>query len=149
MRIALGSDHGGFALKQEITEQLRSENYDFTDFGTFSEESVDYPDIARKVAEAIAAGEFDRGILICGTGLGVSITANKVHGIRAALCTDEYTAKMSREHNNANVLALGGRVVGSELAKEIVRVFLTTGFDPESRHARRVEKIEQRVMSDE
>lgn len=142
MKIALGSDHGGYELKEEIAELLRSENYDFKDFGTFSGAPTDYPDIARAVAESVVAGEYDRGILLCGTGLGVSITANKVRGIRAALCSDEYTARMSREHNNANVLALGGRVVGSELAKEIVRVFLTTGFDPKTRHARRVAKIE-------
>ncbi|MBI2842215.1 MAG: ribose 5-phosphate isomerase B [Armatimonadetes bacterium] len=143
MKIALGSDHAGFRLKEDIKEFLQSEGYDFEDFGAFSEDSMDYPDIARSAAEAVAEGKFDRGVLICGTGLGVSITANKVRGIRAALCSDEYTARMSRQHNNANILALGGRVIGVELAREIVRVFLTTGFDAGSRHAKRVAKIER------
>lgn len=142
MKIALGSDHAGYRMKEEIADMLGSDGYEFQDFGAFSEASVDYPDIAQEVAEAVAAGKFERGILICGTGLGVSITANKVCGIRAALCADEYTARMSREHNDANVLALGGRVIGPELAKEIVRVWLTTGFDPLSRHAKRVAKME-------
>ena len=142
MVIAIGSDHAGFPLKQEVLELLRTEKYEHKDFGTFSGEPIDYTDIAREVAEAVADGKFDRGIVICGTGLGVCITANKVPGIRAALCTEEYSARMSIEHNNANILALGGRTLGVELAKEIVRVWLTANFDPESRHARRVAKIE-------
>jgi ribose 5-phosphate isomerase B len=140
--IAIGSDHAGFTLKQEIVELLRAEKYEFRDFGTISGEPIDYTDVAREVAEAVAKGKFDKGILICGTGIGVCITANKVPGIRAALCSEEYSARLSREHNNANVLALGGRTLGAELAKDIVRVWLTADFDPESRHARRVAKIE-------
>lgn len=142
MIIALGSDHGGYQLKNEIAEMLRTEGYEPQDFGCFSEESVDYPDIARKVGEAVASGTAERGIVVCGTGVGISIAANKVPGVRAALCTDEYTARMSREHNNANILALGARVVGSELAKSIIHAWLETGFDPNTRHGQRVAKIE-------
>lgn len=129
-------------MKEEIAEFLRREHFDFQDFGTFSTESVDYPDVAREVAEAVAAGKFDRGILICGSGVGVCIVANKVQGVRAALVSEEYTAKVSREHNDANVLALGGRVVGPSLAQAIVKVFLETPFSGDARHAKRVEKIE-------
>jgi ribose 5-phosphate isomerase B len=143
MKIAIGSDHGGYELKQELLATLESEGHDFKDFGAFSKESVDYPDIARDVSRSVASGEYDRGILICGTGVGMCMTANKVPGIRAVLATDEYTAKMSREHNDSNVLTLGGRVLGPELAKEIVRVWLTTEFSNEPRHRRRVDKIEQ------
>lgn len=143
MKIAVGSDHGGYDLKQEILDTLKSENYEFRDFGTCSTESVDYPDIAREVSEAVASGEYDRGILICGTGVGMCITANKVRGIRAVLSTDEYTARLSREHNDTNVLALGGRVIGPELAKNIVRIWLETDFSTEPRHVNRVDKIEQ------
>jgi ribose 5-phosphate isomerase B len=142
LKIALGSDHAGYKLKEEIAEMLRSEEFDFEDFGAFSEEPVDYPDIAHEVAEAVVSGSFDRAILICGAGVGMCIAANKVRGIRAALCSDEYTARVSREHNDANVLALGGRTVGPELAKEIVRVWLKSRFDPDTRHARRIAKIE-------
>ena len=142
MKIAIGSDHAGYQLKEIIIELLQSENYDIQDFGTFSEESVDYPDIGRKLAEAVAAGEFDRGILICGAGIGMSIVANKVKGIRAALCSECYSAKVSIEHNNANILVLGGRTIGTGLAGEIVRVWMSAKFDPNSRHARRVAKIE-------
>lgn len=142
MNIALGSDHGGYRLKNEIVEMLRAEGHKIEDFGCFSGESVDYPDIAKTVAESVADGKFDRGIVVCGTGIGVSIAANKVKGVRAALCSEEYSARMSREHNNANVLALGERTVGSELAKSIVRAWLYTGFDPNTRHGQRVAKIE-------
>lgn len=142
MRIALGCDHAGFGLKKELSELLQSDGHELQDLGCFSEESVDYPDIARAVAEAVANGKCERGILVCGTGIGMCITANKVQGVRAALCSEEYSAKLSIEHNNANVLALGSRVTGSELAKEIVRVWLTASFDPTSRHARRVAMIE-------
>ena len=143
MKIALGSDHAGYSLKKVIADMLRSAKYNFRDFGSFTEEPVDYPDIAHAVAEAVAKGEFDRGILICGTGIGMSMTANKVHGIRASLCADVYSARLSREHNDANVLTLGGRTMGIEIAKEIVRIWLASEFDPQSRHARRVSKIEQ------
>jgi len=142
LKIALGSDHAGYPLKQEIAEYLRREHYDFEDFGTFSAESVDYPDIGRKVAEAVASGRFARGILVCGSGVGMCIVANKTAGVRAALACNEYMARISRAHNDANVLALGGRVVGPALAEEMVRAFLETPFSGEARHARRVEKIE-------
>lgn len=142
MKVALGSDHAGFELKQAIAELLRAENHEVKDFGTFSSESVDYPDIAQAVAAAVASGEHERGILVCGAGVGMSIAANKVRGIRAVLAGDEYTARISREHNNTNVLALGERTTGVELAKSIVRAWLAADFDPQSRHARRVEKFE-------
>ncbi len=142
MLIALGSDHAGFALKEELCELLKQHDYEFKDFGAFSEQSVDYPEKAIAVAKAVASGQFDRGILICGTGLGMCITANKVRGIRAALCSEHYSTRMSVEHNNANVLALGGRTLGVELAKELVLVWLAARFDPNSRHARRVDMME-------
>lgn len=143
MKIAIGSDHAGYDLKQELIDLLRADNHDFRDLGTVSGEPVDYPDIAREVSNAVASGEFERGIIICGTGIGVCMTANKIKGIRAALCANEFTARMSREHNDANVLALGGRVIGTELAKAITRVWLKTDFSGEPRHRMRIEKIEQ------
>lgn len=139
--IALGSDHAGFPLKEALKELLETDGYHPQDFGTFSLESVDYPDIAREVSEAVAAGQFERGILICGTGIGMSITANKVPGIRAAACSDTYSARMSRAHNNANVLCVGGRVVGPGLALDIAKAFLETEFEFGSRHEKRVDKI--------
>jgi len=142
LKIAVGSDHAGYKLKEEVVDLLRTDGYDFKDFGTFNEDSVDYPDVAREVAEAVTSGDYDRGILVCGTGIGMCITANKVPGIRAALCFEQYMAKVAREHNDANILVLGGRTTGVEIAKEIVRVWLNTSFDPKSRHARRVAKIE-------
>jgi len=141
LNVALGADHGGFRLKEEIAALLTEMGVAYRDFGTFSEASVDYPDFARAVAEAVARGDYERGILCCGTGLGVSITANKVPGIRAALCHDTYSARMSREHNDANVLAMGGRVVGPGLAREIVRAWISTAFAG-GRHQRRLAKIE-------
>lgn len=140
LRIALASDHGGFFLKEEIKKFLEEEGFSYYDFGTYSPEAVDYPDQARIVAEAVARGEFERGILCCGTGIGVAVAANKVPGIRAALCHDTYSARASREHNDANILALGGRVVGPALAREIVSVWLKSGFLG-GRHARRIAKI--------
>jgi ribose 5-phosphate isomerase B len=142
VKIALGSDHAGFPLKEAIAEFLRSEKYDFKDFGTYSTDSMDYPDIAREVAEEVASGNFDRGIIICGSGVGVCITANKVRGIRAALCDNSYTARVSREHNDANVLCMGARVIGEDVAYDIVRTWLTTPFSGAERHAKRVAKIE-------
>jgi len=139
--IALGSDHAGFPLKESLKELLEAEGYHPQDFGTFSLESVDYPDIAREVAEAVAAGQFERAILICGTGIGMSITANKVPGIRAAACSECYSARMARAHNNANVLGIGGRVVGPGLALDIAKAFLETQFEYGSRHEKRVDKI--------
>ena len=121
--LAIASDHGGFALKQEIMAHLRATGVEFEDLGTYSEESCDYPVYAEKLGKAVAAGDYEKGILICGTGIGISIAANKIHGVRAALCGDCYSAEMCRRHNNANVLALGGRVLGVELAKRIVDTF--------------------------
>ena len=141
--IALGCDHGGYALMQEVITYLEKENIAYQNFGTNSESSCDYPVYAKKVAHAVADGECDKGILICGTGIGVSITANKIKGIRAALCGDCFSAKATREHNDANILALGARVVGVGLALEIVKVFLETPFSKEERHSRRIAQIEQ------
>ncbi len=140
MLIALGSDHGGFALKQEIVEYLKQKGLAFKDLGTCDCTSVDYPDYGLAVAEAVKSGECDRGIIVCGTGLGISMAANKVPGIRAAVCTDTYMARMSREHNDANVLALGERVIGVGLALEIIDVWLNTEFLG-GRHKTRVDKI--------
>jgi ribose 5-phosphate isomerase B len=142
MKIALASDHGGFNLKKIVVEYLKEKAIEHHDFGTFSCESVDYPDFAEKVAIAVAQGDFDRGICICGTGIGVSIAANKIPGIRAALCHDTFSARASREHNDANLLCLGERVIGHGLALEIVEVWLASRFQ-EGRHARRVNKILQ------
>ena len=140
MRIAIGSDHGGFHLKEHIKKYLQARDVEVLDFGTFTEESVDYPDIAEKVGRAVAAGEPKRGILICGTGIGISIAANKIHGIRAALCGDVFSAQMSREHNNANVLCMGERVIGVGLAEMITDTWLQGEFAG-GRHERRVDKI--------
>ena len=138
--LAIASDHGGFALKQEIMAHLKDCGVAFEDLGTYSEESVDYPVYAAKLGRAVAAGEYERGILICGTGIGISMAANKICGIRCALCSDCYSAEMSRRHNNANVLALGGRTLGAELAKKIADTFLATEFEG-GRHQRRVDLI--------
>jgi ribose 5-phosphate isomerase B len=140
VRIAIGADQGGYELKQPIAEYLIAEGHEVSDLGIHRLESVDYPDIAALVARAVAAGEAERGIIICGTGIGVSLAANKVRGIRAALCTDCYMARMAREHNDAQILCLGGRVLGIGSALDIVRVFLTSTFLG-GRHARRVAKI--------
>lgn len=136
--IAIGSDHGGYELKCHIIEQLKGK--EIKDFGIYSEESVDYPDIAKVVCEAVKAGECEYGILICGTGIGISIAANKIDGIRASVCGDCYSAKMARKHNNANVLCLGGRVLGTELADMIVDTWLSEDFEG-GRHQRRIDKI--------
>ena len=140
--IALGSDHGGFALKQEIIKYLEENRIEYRDFGSYSENSCDYPEYAKKVAHAVVGGGFEKGILICGTGIGISIAANKVKGIRCALCHDCFSAKATREHNDANVLAMGGRIVGPGLALEIVDIFLHTEFSHDERHMRRVSQIE-------
>lgn len=139
-RIALGADHAGYELKEDIKAFLREEGYNFEDFGTFDTRPVDYPEIASKVAMLISSGEFSQGILICGTGIGMSIVANKYPGVYAALCHDIFTARASRAHNNANVLALGGRNTGPELAKMIVKEWLQTSFE-EGRHLRRFQRI--------
>lgn len=140
--IALGCDHGGYVLMKEIIKYLDENGYKYKNFGTYSEESCDYPDYAKKVAEAILSGECDKGILICGTGIGISITANKFKGIRAALCHDCFSAKATREHNDANILAMGARVIGPGLAREITGIFLNTEFSNDERHIRRINKIE-------
>ncbi|HYE82805.1 MAG TPA: ribose 5-phosphate isomerase B [Clostridia bacterium] len=140
MRIAIGSDHGGFLLKDEIMKHLKEKNIDFTDLGCFTTESVDYPDIGQAVGEAVVRGEYDKGIICCGTGIGISISANKVPGVRAALCGDCFSARASIEHNNANVLALGERTIGAGLAKMIVDIWLSSEFLG-GRHGRRVDKI--------
>lgn len=140
--IAIGADHGGFLLKKEIMDHLKSKNIEFKDFGTFSEDAVDYPDIGHAVAHAVLDGTCKKGILICGTGIGISISANKVSGIRCALCHDCFSAEATRLHNDANVLALGGRVVGPGLALKIVDTFLSTDFSNDERHKRRISKIE-------
>ncbi len=141
-RLALGADHAGYRVKEHIKAYLEAAGYRVADFGTQSEESVDYPDYARQVAESVAAGQNDLGILVCGTGLGMGMTANKVPGIRAAVAHDTFTARMGREHNNANVLTIGARVVDENKAIEIVEAFLTASFAG-GRHERRVEKIDQ------
>ncbi|WP_418222857.1 ribose 5-phosphate isomerase B [Clostridium isatidis] len=140
MKIALGSDHGGFELKETIKKFLLTEGYEIKDFGSNSTESCDYPDYALPVAEAVAKKEFDFGILVCGTGIGISIAANKVPGIRAALCSDTFSAHATREHNDANILTLGQRVVGEGLALDIVKTFLNTEFQG-GRHQKRIDKI--------
>lgn len=140
--IAIASDHGGFELKKAIIKHLTERGIENTDFGPYSDESCDYPDYAKQVAGAIVSGEYDAGILVCGTGIGMSITANKFPGIRAALCGDCFSAQATREHNNANVLCLGARIVGEGLALKIVDTFLDTEFSNDERHIRRIRKIE-------
>ena len=140
MKVALAADHGGFRLKENIAGFFRESGIDYTDFGTFSEEPVDYPDIALRVAEAVRSGAFERGVICCGTGIGVAIAANKVPGIRASQCHDTFSARAAREHNNANVLTMGERVIGFGLARDIVRIWLEAEFQG-GRHAPRLDKI--------
>ena len=141
--IAIGSDHGGFELKKKLMEHLSERGLEYKDFGTYSSASCDYPVYAKAVANAVASGECDRGIIICGTGIGVSITANKVRGIRAALCGDCFSAEATRQHNDANVLCMGARVVGEGLALKIADTFLDTPFSNDERHIRRISMIEE------
>ncbi|WP_152655768.1 ribose 5-phosphate isomerase B [Oceanobacillus sp. CFH 90083] len=140
MKIAIGSDHVGYELKPAMIEYLQDLGCSVKDFGTRSNARVDYPDYSKKVSEAVLSGEFERGILICGTGVGISIAANKIKGIRAVVCSEPYSAKLSKEHNNTNILALGSRVVGKELAKMIVNEWLGAEFEG-GRHSKRIEKI--------
>ena len=140
--IAIGSDHGGFELKEKLMEHLSERGLEYKDFGTYSSASCDYPVYAKAVANAVASGECDRGIIICGTGIGVSITANKVRGIRAALCGECFSAEATRQHNDANVLCMGARVVGEGLALKIADTFLDTPFSNDERHIRRISMIE-------
>lgn len=142
MKIGIGSDHGGFELKEFIKKEFEGKGVEFKDYGTSSNESVDYPDFGKAVGEAVVKGEIERGIIICGTGIGISIAANKVKGVRCALCNDLFSAQMSRHHNNANVLAMGGRVIGTGLAIEIVKAFLEEEFEG-GRHSRRIQKIDE------
>ncbi len=139
--IAIGCDHGGYALKLELIKYLKEHNIEFTDYGC-NGEPVDYPDIAEKVCKEIVAGKAEKGVLICGTGIGISIAANKIKGIRAALCSDWYSAKYTRLHNDANVICMGGRTIGPGLAVELLDVFLNTEFEG-GRHAVRVDKIKK------
>lgn len=141
--IAIGSDHGGFDLKEKVIAHLREQGMECKDVGCFDKSSCDYPIYGKAVAEAVASGACERGIVICTTGIGISITANKVPGIRCALCADSVSAKLTRLHNNANVLALGAGIVGENLALGIVDTFLTTDFSGEERHQRRIDLIEQ------
>ncbi|MEW6523174.1 MAG: ribose 5-phosphate isomerase B [Bacillota bacterium] len=140
MKLVMGSDHGGYRLKEELKAYLSGRNLEVTDVGTGSEDAVDYPGLALVVAEGVASGEYDRGILVCGTGVGMCMAANKVPGVRAALCHDVFSARASRAHNDANVLTLGARVIGPGLARAIVDVWLEQAFEG-GRHARRVEQI--------
>ncbi len=140
--IALGCDHGGFELMQEIIRHLESKKLEYKNFGTLTNASCDYPEYAKKVAEAVVSGECETGILICGTGIGISIAANKVKGVRCALCHDCFSAEATKLHNNANILAMGGRIVGPGLAIKIVDTFLETPFSNDERHIRRITKIE-------
>lgn len=143
MKIALGSDHGGYKLKEHLKQYLEELNIKYTDFGCDNEQPVDYPDIGFKVSNEVKNGNFDKGILICGTGIGMSIVANKIKGIRASLCNDVFSARSAREHNDSNILTLGARVIGTGLAREIVEVWLNTDFSQEERHIIRLNKIKQ------
>jgi len=141
MQIYIGSDHGGYEMKNALKKYLVEVGNDVVDLGCFSTDSIDYPDIAREVAEKVAENPGSRGVLICGTGIGMQIAANKIPGIRATVATDEHMAEMSRKHNDANVITLGGRTTEMEMAKKIVDTFLSTNFENEERHTRRVEKM--------
>lgn len=140
--IALGNDHGGYELKQEVIAYLEKNRIAYRDYGSYDTQAVDYPLYAQKVAKAIQSGECEKGILICGTGIGISIAANKCKGIRAALCSDCFSAEATRQHNDANILVMGGRVVGPGLAVKIVDTFLNTEFSGDERHTRRIGLIE-------
>ena len=141
MKVAIGCDHGGINLKEKLLKHLKEKGVEYKDFGTYTQDSVDYNDYAETVCNAVVSGEFDRGILICGTGIGMSIVANKIKGIRCGHCHDVFSAKMTRLHNDANVLAFGERVIGEGLMTEIVDAFLFTDFSNGERHIKRVNKI--------
>lgn len=142
MKVALGCDHGGFALKEVVRQYLEEKGIEYEDFGAYSTDSVDYAPIAAKAAHSVAEGKTDYGVLTCSTGIGISIAANKVKGIRAAVCTNAHGAEMTRRHNNANILCLGGQMVDKDLALQLVDIFLHTGFDG-GRHSRRISQIAQ------
>jgi ribose 5-phosphate isomerase B len=141
MIVAIGSDHAGWTMKQELSASIRDAGHELRDLGTHGPDSVDYPDFARAVAEAVSRGDAERGVLLCGSGVGVGVVANKVPGVRAAICHDTYSAHQGVEHDDLNVLCLGARVVGSELAREIVLRFLEARFTDEPRHRRRLDKL--------
>ena len=140
--IAIGSDHAGYELKNQLMEHLKNRGYEVKDYGTYSEASCDYPDYAKQVANAVAVGEAEKGLLVCGTGIGMSIAANKVKGIRAAVLSDEFSAEATRSHNDANILCLGARVVDYAKAERLLDIFLDTPFSAEEKHIRRISKIE-------
>jgi len=142
MKIAIASDHGGFDLKEKVKEQLVKKGFEVKDFGCFDKSSCDYPDFGKPAAEAVGRGEYEFGVLICTTGIGMSMVANKVKGVRAALCSDSVSASLTRLHNNANILVLGAGIVGENLARGIVDTFFDTPFSGEERHQRRIDKIE-------
>lgn len=142
MKIIIGADHGGYELKNSLTDWLKSKNYEVKDIGVFTSDSVDYPDISKTVGESVSKGEFDRGILVCGSGVGVNIAVNKIKGIRSTHCHDTVIARLSREHNNTNVITMGGRFIAKELAQEILEIWLKTEFLG-GRHQNRVNKIAQ------
>ena len=141
MRLALGSDHAGLSLKQIIAGDLRQEGHDVLDVGTFSSEPSDYPDFAELVGEAVVSGRAERGVLVCGSGVGVSVAANKIPGVRAAICHDTYSAHQGVEHDDMNVLVLGGRIIGTALAHDLVGAFVSAHFSGEERHVRRLDKV--------
>ena len=141
MKIGIGNDHSALDLKKVVVEHLQNEGYEVVDYGTYTKESCNYPEFGEKVARAIVAGEVDLGVLICGTGVGISLAANKVKGIRAAVCSEPYTAQMVRSHNNAQIIAFGARVIGDEMAKMIVDSFLNAEFEGGGRHQKRVDMI--------
>ena len=141
MRFALGCDHGGFPLKNRVMTVIRDQGHEIVDCGTDSNCAVDYPDFARKVGEAILKGQADRGILVCGSGVGISVAANKIPGIRAGVCHDTYSAHQGVEHDDMNVLCIGARIVGEEVAAELVRVYVNAAFTGEERHVRRLNKV--------
>ncbi len=141
MRIAVGSDHAGYRLKEFLKEYLQSQNHQVTDYGTFSEESVDYPDFGYPVAQGVSRGQHDRGVLVCGTGQGMAMVANRVKGVRGALCFDREAARLSRRHNDANVLVLSGWSVPAKEAEQILKIWLSTEFEG-GRHLRRIEKLD-------
>ncbi len=140
--IAVGSDHAGYELKNQLIEHLRNRGYEVKDYGTYSEASCDYPDYAKQVANAVAGGEAEQGLLVCGTGIGMSMAANKVKGIRAAVLSDEFSAEATRSHNDANVLCLGARVIDYAKAEKLLDIFLDTPFSAEEKHIRRISKLE-------
>ena len=143
MKIAIGSDHGGYKLKESLKKYLKELNIEYKDFGCESEKSVDYPDIGFEVSNEVRKGNYERGILICGTGIGMSIVANKIKDIRASLCHDVFSARKAREHTDANILALGESVIGVGLAQEIVKIWLKSDYSQEERHVRRLNKIKK------